>query len=59
MNEPTFEEFTNVIDKLEPKARRDVLDIAVYLVWKQTGTPAPWRSVIRGAWLNFVSKIKK
>jgi len=57
--DPKFEEFLDVINQLEPAARRDVLDIATFQVWKQTREPAPWRRVMRGAILYFVFVIQK
>lgn len=54
-----FEDFFNVIEKLNKQARRDVIDFAVFLTWKETRKPAPWLSVIRGAWLYFAFEVEK
>lgn len=48
----------NIVDKLTPENRRDVLDVAIYLVWCETGKPAPWRNVIRGGMLHTQHKMQ-
>ncbi|WKZ34859.1 MAG: hypothetical protein QY332_14665 [Anaerolineales bacterium] len=49
----------SIVDQLDDEARRDVLDVAVFYVWKQTREPAPWRSVIRGARLVLAFEIER
>lgn len=53
----TYEDFIKVIDKLVPKAKQDVLDFSVFIIYRQTRKPAPWRSVLRGAFLFYSYKI--
>jgi hypothetical protein len=58
MDEHIFDEYKNLIDQLNAEARRDVLDMSVFLVWKQTHNPAPWRNILRGGWLWVAWKVK-
>jgi hypothetical protein len=53
-----YELLFNIVDKLEPAGRRDVVDVAIYLIWRQTGKPAPWRNVIRGGMLYMQFKMQ-
>jgi hypothetical protein len=53
-----FDLLMNIVDKLSPASRRDVLDVAIYLIWVQTGKPAPWRNVIRGGMLHMQFKMQ-
>jgi hypothetical protein len=59
MSDHTFEEFKSIVDQLKPKARRDVLDYSVFLVWTQTRAPSNWLSVLRGGWLWVAWKVEK
>lgn len=48
----------DIVGELPPEAQRDILDVAVYLIWCQTGKPAPWKNVIRGGKLFIIYKMQ-
>ena len=57
--DPKFEDFLETYNQLNDQAKRDVLDIAHYHVWRSTGKAKFPRRAMRGAWLNFRHEIKK
>lgn len=58
-DEKKIDELLSMFDELNERARRDVLDVARFKLWKQKRTPAPLKNLLRGAFLFCLFKLEK
>lgn len=56
--DPKFEDFLELYNKLNDQSKREILDIAHYHIWRAMGEAEYPCRIIRGAWLNFRHEIK-